>query len=118
MGFEPWRPKSWHASSADCKPADEDVIRTLAEIEKASTPLPSATSDNPFQAQARPNSPAAVNAAWRTVAVAIGAAAGVAILGLTFMDRPPFGETRRGSGRVGAKTCLGQARPEGARQWM
>jgi len=116
MGFEPWRPKSWHASSEDCKPADEDVIRTLAEIERASTPLPSTTSDNPFQAQARPNSPAAVNAAWRTVAVAIGAAAGVAILGLTFMDRPPFGQTRRGSARIGAKSSVDPARQAEAEQ--
>jgi hypothetical protein len=36
-------------SSGGISPADEDVIRTLAEIEKASTPLPSATSDTPHK---------------------------------------------------------------------
>ena len=116
MGFEPWRPKSWHASNEEFKPADEDVIRTLAEIEKASTPLPSATSGNPFQAQARPNSPAAVSAAWRTAAIAIGAATGVAILGLTFMDRPPFGQTRRGSARTVARSSVDPGRQAEAEQ--
>src|ERR671931_971671 len=44
MPFEPWRPQGFQSGApkadADFKPADEDVIRTLAEIEKASTDSP------------------------------------------------------------------------------
>jgi hypothetical protein len=105
MGFEPWRPKSWSSSSEDFKPADEDVIRTLAEIEKASTPLPSATPDNPFQTQAPPNSPVAVNAVWRTAAILIGVAAGFAIIGLNFLNHSS-GQSRRWSARVTSKSSL------------
>jgi len=119
MGFEPWRPKSWHSSTEDLKPADEDVIRTLAEIEKASTPLPLATSENPFQAQARPNSPAAVNAAWRTAAIAIGAAAGFAIIGLNFLNHPgSTGQSRRGSARVISRSSIDPARQAEAEQLL
>jgi len=50
MSFEPWQPPATDASNGgtDLKPADEDVIRTLAEIEKASNPNPSATANTPI----------------------------------------------------------------------
>ena len=123
MGFEPWRPQSWHSSGEDLKPADEDVIRTLAEIAKASTPLPSATSDNSLQASPgapwRPASPAAVNAAWRSAAIAIGAAAGFAILGLNIAGRQSSsGQSRRGAGRVISRSSLDPARQAEAEQLL
>jgi len=109
MGFEPWKPQSWQPSGEDLKPADEDVIRTLAEIEKASTPLPSASSDNLLQAGTRTQagSSAAVNAAWRSAAIAIGAAAGFLILGLNFLGRQgSTGQSRRGPARVISRSSL------------
>ena len=123
MGFEAWRPHSWHSSGEDLKPADEDVIRTLAEIEKASTTLPSATSDNSLQAsggaQSRPASPAAVNAAWRSAAIAIGAAAGFAILGLNIAGRQSStSKSRRGPGRVISRSSLDPARQAEAEQLL
>jgi hypothetical protein len=121
MGFEPWRPQSWHSSGEDLKPADEDVIRTLAEIEKASTPLPSATSDNPFQTQAQPRaaSPEGLNKVLQIVAVIIGAAAGLAIIGLTVLDRPaPTNSSRRGSARVISRSSLDPARQAEAEQLL
>ena len=123
MGFEPWRPQSWHSAGEDLKPADEDVIRTLAEIEKASTTLPSATSDNSLQAgagaQPHTASPAAVNAAWRAAAIAIGAAAGFAILGLNIAGRQSStGQSRRGPGRVISRSSLDPARQAEAEQLL
>jgi len=123
MGFEPWRPQSWHSSGEDLKPADEDVIRTLAEIEKASTTLPSATSDNSLQVSAgappRPASTAAVNAAWRSAAIAIGAAAGFVILGLNFLGRQTStGQSRRGPARVISRSSLDPARQAEAEQLL
>jgi hypothetical protein len=111
MGFEPWKPQTWHPPGEDLKPADADVIRTLAEIEKASTPLPSASSGNLLQAgagtQARSGSPATVNAAWRLAAIAIGAAAGFVILGLNFLGGPgSTGQSRRGPARVISRSSL------------
>ena len=112
MGFEPWRPQGWSSSGEDVKPADEDVIRTLVEIEKASTPLPSATSDTPYQpyiteSQNRPASPKSANPALNGIVVALGATVGFVILGLNFLYRhPSTGQSRRGPARVIARSSL------------
>jgi HEAT repeats len=125
MGFEPWRPqgRGGHASGEDFKPADEDIIRTLAEIEKVSTPLPSATSDTSVQAgtggQSGPGSAASVNAAWRSAAIAIGAAAGFVILGLNFLGRQTSsGQSRRGPARVISRSSLDPALQAEAEQLL
>jgi hypothetical protein len=123
MSFKPWRPQSWHSLGEELKPADEDVIRTLAEIEKASTPLPSASSDNSLQAdtgaKSHPASPAAVNAAWRAAAIAIGAAAGFAILGLNIAGRQSSTiQSRRGPARVISRSSLDPARQAEAEQLL
>jgi hypothetical protein len=125
MGFEPWRPQGpgGRSSGEDLKPEDEDVIRTLAEIEKASTPLPSATSDTPGQAgtggQSRPGSTPSVNAVWRSAAIAIGAAAGFVILGLNFLGRQTStGQSRRGPARVISRSSLDPALQADAEQLL
>jgi HEAT repeat protein len=86
MSFEPWHSGTGSPKAdADFKPADEDVIRTLAEIEKASTPNPSATTNTPIGPGAqgtqflRTVSPAVFLAA--TIAV------GVAVIGLNFVGK-------------------------------
>jgi hypothetical protein len=113
MGFEPWRPQGLggRASGEDFKPADEDVIRTLAEIEQASTPLPSATSDTPIQpGMASPQARAALpgtTAVGRRAVVALGAAAGFVILGLNFLgSHSSTGNSRRGPARVISRSAL------------
>jgi len=124
MGFEPWRPQGWSSSGEDFKPADEDVIRTLAEIEKASTPLPSATSDAPLQigmtgpkvsaGSRRPVSPAA-----RSAVVALGAAVGFVIMGLNFLyQHPSSGQSRRGPARVISRSSLDPALQAEAEQLL
>jgi HEAT repeats len=115
MGFKPWRPQGWSSSGEDFKPADEDVIRTLVEIEKASTPLPSATSDTPLQiGMTGPHVPAATrrpaSAAASSVVVALGAAVGFVILGLNFLyQHPSSGQSRRGPARVISRSSLDPA---------
>ncbi len=115
MGFEPWRPQGWSSSGEDFKPADEDVIRTLAEIEKASTPLPSATSDTPLQngmmgPQVSGGARRPPSAAASSIVVALGAAVGFVILGLNFLYRnPSTGQSRRGPARVISRSSLDPA---------
>jgi HEAT repeat protein len=50
MSFDPWHSQASGQphTDAEFKPVDEDVIRTLAEIEKASVGSPSATSNIPI----------------------------------------------------------------------
>src|SRR4029077_6817838 len=50
MSFDPWHSQASGQPHTDgeFKPADEDVIRTLAEIEKAYSGSPSATSNTPI----------------------------------------------------------------------
>ena len=124
MGFEPWRPQGWSSSGEDFKPADEDVIRTLAEIEKVSTPLPSATSDTPLQnSMTVPQVPAGPrrppSAAASSAVVALGAAVGFVILGLNFLyQHPSSGQTKRGPARIISGSSLDPALQNEAEQLM
>jgi len=127
MGFEPWRPQrsDWHSPKADdFKPADEDVIRTLAEIEKASTPLPSATSDTPLLSEmtspsVRTTDRGLANVQVRGLAVAIGAAVGFVILGLNFLgNQASTGKSRRGPARVTSRSALNPATQAEAEQLL
>ncbi len=123
MGFKPWRPQGWSASGEDFKPADEDVIRTLAEIEKVSTPLPSATSDIPLQmgmtGQVRADSRRPVSVATRSAVVALGAAVGFVIMGLNFLyQHASTGQSRRGPARVISRSSLDPALQAEAEQLL
>jgi len=94
MGFEPWRGPDPHAPKNDeeLRPADEDVIRALSEIEKASTPLPSATSNTPIdpnssgiQPRANLSSFPSKSAAVQAMVIALGAALGLAGMGVHYL---------------------------------
>ena len=124
MGFEPWRPRrEWHSPrpQEDVKPADEDVIRTLAEIEKASTYLPSATSDTPAHpGLAAPTGPRPSGVAGaRALAIALGAAIGFAIVGRNFISKQAFdGSTRKGSARATSGSPFNPAMQSEAEQLL
>ncbi len=124
MGFEPWRPQGWSSSGEDYKPADEDVIRTLAEIEKASTPLPPATSDTPLQngmtgPQVLGGARRPPSATASSIVVALGAAVGFVILGLNFLyQHPSTGQSRRGPSRVISRSSLDPALQSEAEQLL
>ena len=78
MSFDPWHSQTGGPPHTDSefKPADEDVIRTLTEIENASTGSPSATSNIPIgPGTAGPTFLRAVPPAiFAVAALAIGAA--------------------------------------------
>lgn len=127
MGFEPWRPhREWHSPRPenDLKPADEDVIRTLAEIEKASTPLPSATCDTPLHpglagSPTVPSSRITVTASLRGLAIVLGAAVGFMMIGLNFVGKQAWsGNPGRASGRVGTRSALNPDMQLGAEQLL
>jgi hypothetical protein len=124
MGFEPWRPQGWTSSGQDLKAADEDVVRTLAEIEKASTPLPSATSNTALQPgmpdpQVHMGVSRAPTAVANSLVIAFGAAIGFVILGLNFLYRhPSTGQSRRGPARVIARSSLNPALQAEAEQLL
>lgn len=89
MSFDPWHSQAPSSgvprTDAEFKPADEDVIRTLAEIEKASTGNPSATNNIPI-------GPGSAGPTFlRTVPPAIFAAAvlavGAAVFALNFAGK-------------------------------
>jgi len=108
MGFEPWRGPDPHAPNNDeeLRPADEDVIRALSEIEKASTPLPSATSNTPIHPdssgiQPRTNfsSFSSKKVAIQAMAISLGAALGLAGMAAHYLTgrmvfNPRWGRTR------------------------
>ena len=97
MAFKPWRPQGFQSGTpktdAYFKPQDEDVIRTLAEIEKASTgALPA--SNNPIGPQGA--------GLFRTVPpklfLAAAAAVGMAVFAMNFVGQQ-LSTSGRGSGR-------------------
>jgi hypothetical protein len=113
MSFDPWHPQAPEGASpkttAEFKPADEDVIRTLAEIEKASTSGPSATANTAFGAAGeRP-------AFFRTVPPVLFLAAtsvGLAVLGLNFAGKQlaaSSGRSSRGHREVTARSAVDSA---------
>jgi hypothetical protein len=86
MPFDPWHSQVGSPKTdSEFKPADEDVIRTLTEIEKASTSSPSATTNTPI-------GPAAQGPTFfRTVPLllffAAAASVGLAVLGMNFAGK-------------------------------
>jgi hypothetical protein len=119
MAFEPWQPlwpggRSPHADD-ELKPADEDVIRTLAEIEKASTPLPSATSNTPIgPGVPKVPAPLAASAGQPSVSVrllvtAIGMAVGIGLVAANLALRhtlPASRQSYRGRNRIVTRSAL------------
>jgi hypothetical protein len=98
MAFEPWRPLGFPGGTPrtdpDLKPADEDVIRTLAEIEKASTNFPPA-SNTPIGASTQGQ------ALFRTVPpvlfLAAAAAVSMAVFAMNFAGKQLSPSGRRSS---------------------
>ena len=104
MGFEPWKGPGAPTPKPDeaPRPADDDVARALAEIQKASTPLPSATSNIPV-GPGSPGTPPAQYGSFRSskqaavVMVAMGMLAGLGfVAAFTFMRHAPWDTGRSG----------------------
>jgi len=112
MGFEPWpgpgggTPKP----GEEYRPADEDVIRALDEIEKASVPLPSATSNIPLG----PGNPGTPPTDWgsfrspkqavQVMVVAMGMVAGLGLMGAYYATQRMAFASRSGRGRTTVRT--------------
>src|SRR4029077_20807605 len=87
------------------KPADEDVIRTLAEIEKASSGSPSATSNTPIGPGT--TGPAFLRTVPPAIFIAAALSAGAAGLALNFVGKHlvvSSGRSGRGRGAITAPT--------------
>jgi HEAT repeats len=89
MSFDPWHPQAPGGGApktdAECKPADEDVIRTLAEIEKASTGGPSATANTAFGVGAQ--RPGFFRTVPPVLFFAAAASVGLAVLGMNLVGK-------------------------------
>jgi hypothetical protein len=110
MSLDPWHQQAPGVGSpktdAEFKPADEDVIRTLAEIEKASTGGPSATSNTAFGAGAE--RPAFFKTVPPVLFLAAVTSVGLAVLGFNFAGKQlaaPSGRVSRGR-RLGASRSV------------
>jgi HEAT repeats len=99
MAFDPWRPQGTSPSKTepDVKPADEDVIRTLAEIEKASTPGPSATANAPIGPAGQGTQ--VLKTTTPQVFLAAAISVGCAVLFLNFVGKNVTFTTRSNRGR-------------------
>lgn len=108
MSFEPWRPQEFQGgipkSNADFKPADEDIIRTLAEIEKASTGnLPSGAA----LIGPSPQGPSFSRTATPILFLAAAVSVGVAVLAMNFVgERLSGGARRRTVGRFTVDSAM------------
>jgi len=86
MPFDPWHSQvGWPKTDPEFKPADEDVIRTLAEIEKASTSSPSATTNTPIGPAAQ--GPTFFRSVPPLLFFAAVASVGLAVLGMNFAGK-------------------------------
>lgn len=109
MAFEPWRPLGFPGgmskTDADFKPGDEDVIRTLAEIEKASTPTPP-LGNTPIGPGAQ--GPAFFRTVPPVLFLAAAIAVGAAIVAMNLVGRQ-LSSSARGSirgARVGRRSAV------------
>jgi HEAT repeat protein len=110
MGFKPWRPQGFQsgAPNADTylKPQDEDVIRTLAEIEKASRQTLSATNNpiGPQESRFFPTVPP-------VLFLAAAAAVGVAVFAMNFVGQhlSTSGKRSGGPSRVSRRPAFNSA---------
>jgi hypothetical protein len=120
MSFDPWHgpgsglPKT----DAEFKPADEDVIRTLAEIEKASTENLSASANTPI-------GPGGQGAQFLRIAppgvfVAAAISVAVAVMGLNFAGKHLTTSARSNRGRTGSvsRSAINRAFQKDAEQLL
>ncbi len=122
MGFDPWHLQSPGSGSpntdAHFRPADEDVIRTLAEIEKASTSRPSATTNTPIG----PGTPGTgfLRTAPPSVFIAAAISVGLAVLGLNFAGKQlaSSGKQNRGRRGVASRSAVNSAAQAEAEQLL
>jgi len=128
MGFEPWQGPDQQGPKADdeYRPADEDVVRALSEIEKASTPLPSATSNIPL-GPGSAGTPAPRYGSFRSskqasvMMVVMGMLAGMGFVAAShFAGQAPWDNGRAGSGhaKVRARSAIDPALQSEAEQWL
>jgi HEAT repeat protein len=108
MSFDPWHSQAnGPHTDAEVQPADEDVIRTLAEIEKASSGNPSPTQNIPIEpGTAGPkffrNVPPAI---FFAAALSVGAA----VIALNFAGKHlvvSSGRSQRGRNRVVTRSAI------------
>ena len=129
MGFEPWRgPDPQTPKSAEeLRPADEDVIRALSEIEKASTPLPSPIANTPInpnssgiQPRSNFSSFSSKSALVQAMVIALGAAVGLAGIGARYLTGRMVFNTRssRPRSNVRARSALNSALQSEAEQLL
>ncbi len=104
MAFDPWHPQGTSPSKteSDFKPGDEDVIRTLAEIEKASTANPCATANVPIgpSGQGTPFLKTANSQVFLAAAISVGCA----VLFLNFVGKNLTSSPRGNRARRGVIT--------------
>src|ERR1700757_3177439 len=121
MSFDPWHSQASGQphTDAEFKPADEDVIRTLAEIEKASSGSPSATSNIPIGPGS--TGPAFLRIVPPTIFMAAAFSVGAAVLALNFAGKHlvvSSGRSGRGRGAITARTQVDSNLPAEAEQLL
>jgi hypothetical protein len=122
MSFDPWHRQAPEGGAprtdAELKPADEDVIRTLAEIEKASTGGPSATENTAFGAGA--SRPAFLKTVPPVLFLAAAASVGLAVLGLNFVGKQltPSGRSSPASKGMVSRSGMNRAYQTEAEQLL
>jgi hypothetical protein len=109
MSFDPWHSQASGQphTDADFKPADEDVIRTLAEIEKASSGSPSATSNIPIGPGT--TGPAFLRTVPPAIFIAAALSVGAAVFALNFAGKHlvvSSGRSSRGRTRVVTRSAI------------
>ena len=109
MSFDPWHSQTDGLPHTDSefKPADEDVIRTLTEIEKASTGNPSATSNIPIGPGTA--GPPLLRAVRPAIFAAAVLSIGTAVFILNFAGKHlvvSSGRSVRGRGAVGTRSRI------------
>jgi hypothetical protein len=122
MSFDPWHRQAPEedAPKTDTvfKPADEDVIRTLAEIEKASTGGPSDTANTALGAGAQ--RPAFFKAVPPVLFLAAAASVGLAVLGMNFAGKQlaSSGRSNQGSRGMVSRSGINRAFQREAEQLL
>lgn len=109
MSFDPWHSQASGQphTDAEFKPADEDVIRTLAEIEKASSGSPSATSNIPIVPGTA--GPTLVRAIPPAIFIAAALCVGGMVLALNFAGKHLVvspGKPGRGRGKAVTRSAI------------
>lgn len=121
MSFDPWHSQASGQphTDAEFKPADEDVIRTLAEIEKASSGSPSATSNIPIGPGT--TGPAFLRTVPPAIFIAAALSVGAAVFALNFAGKHlvvSSGRSSRGRTRVVTRSAIDSSLQAEAQQLL